>query len=319
MGRLTCFGKTIVDFLNLGTVEDGPLKLPEYRQFPGGAPANVAVAFARLGGESAFAGQVGNDAFGRFLTDALDTYQVDTRALQTHATAKTAAAFITLNEQGERSFDFYRQNTADIALTSLDVQDRWFMNSTFFHAGSNTLTDEQIAQTTVHALTKAKKQGCITCFDVNLRPNLWPNQTINTQAVLSALSHVDILKLTKDELLTLCPEGEMAFVKQTIQQGVSLILMTDGPAPVKVLAKGIYSEITPPSAKAADTTAAGDAFMGGFLFALSEQSDIKKALSSQNTLEEMVLFASKCGAYAVTKQGAFTAMPTLDELEAHFS
>lgn len=314
MGAITCFGEALIDFLNTGSTRDGLISIPEFRQFPGGAPANVAVAIARLGGDARFAGQVGDDTFGRFITDSLTTYGVDTNHLTLHPEAKTALAFVFLDEQGERSFEFHRDATADLLLTEFDVKDRWFIGADLFHFCSNTLTDKHITGTTLAALKNARKQGCVVSFDVNLRHNLWPEGQADAQRVLDCFSHVDVIKVSRDELEYLAPDGEEAFVRHAIGQGVSTILITDGGEPIKVLAKGIYSEITPPATLVVDTTAAGDAFTGGFLFALAEQPDLRKALADQQALEEMALFASKCGAYTVARQGAFTSLPTLEEL-----
>jgi fructokinase len=314
MAGVLCFGEALIDFLNTGVTAEGPINVPDFRQFPGGAPANVAVAIAKLGGDARFAGQVGDDTFGHYLKDALETYEVDTSNLSFHPTARTALAFVFLDDNGERSFEFFRDQSADMLVTPQDVKDIWFRDAALFHFCSNTLTETAIAKTTIHALERARKQGCVVSFDVNLRHNLWPTGKADTAIINECFKHVDILKVSKEELDYLEPEGEAAFVKAAIAQGVKTILVTDGGNAVKVLAKGVYSEISPPQTKAVDTTAAGDAFTGGFLFALSEQSDIRKAIANQNTLEAMTIFASKCGAFAVERQGAFTALPTLDEL-----
>lgn len=315
MAAITCFGEALIDFLNTGHQAEGPINIPDFRQFPGGAPANVAVAIGKLGGEARFAGQVGDDTFGRFLKSSLETYQVDTQSLRLHPTAKTALAFVFLDDSGERSFEFFRDQTADLLLKPTDIQDRWFLGADVFHFCSNTLTDEAISETTIAALQKAKKQGCLVSFDINLRHNLWPNGEADRNRVMTCMDYVDVIKVSKEELDYLSPEGEQAFVKEVIGQGVSTVLITDGGEPIKVIAKGVYSEITPPETDVVDTTAAGDAFTGGFLFALAEQDNPKEALTNQDRLEEMVLFASRCGAFTVARQGAFTALPTLEDLK----
>lgn len=315
MSAITCFGEALIDFLNTGKQQEGPIAIPDFRQFPGGAPANVAVAIGKLGGHARFAGQVGDDTFGRFLEASLETYDVDTSCLLKHPSAKTAMAFVFLDDDGERSFEFYRTNTADMLLTEFDVQDKWFMGSDIFHFCSNTLTEDSIAATTRVALEKARKQGCVVSFDINLRHNLWPTGQANIEEVKRCFALVDLIKVSKEELDYLSPEGEQAFVKEAIEQGVTTVLITDGGNPIKVLARGVYSEINTPKTDVVDTTAAGDSFTGGFLYALSEQKDIRKALSDQETLEQLTLFASKCGAFTVARQGAFTALPTLDDLE----
>lgn len=67
MKPLLCFGEALIDFLHSGFDSENGIEIANFRQFPGGAPANAAVAFARLGGVARFAGQVGDDPFGNFL------------------------------------------------------------------------------------------------------------------------------------------------------------------------------------------------------------------------------------------------------------
>lgn len=315
MAVISCFGEAIIDLLTLDKTQVGEIDAPNLRQFPGGAPANVAVAVAQLGGEARFIGQVGDDAFGQFMSEALTTYQVDIANLSTHDSAKTAFSLVTLDANNERSFEFNRTNTADLLLSEFDVKDKWFMGADIFHFCSNTLTEPSIAKTTLAALSKAKKQGCLVSFDVNLRHTLWPSEQAEREVIGQCLDFVDVLKVSQSEIDYLSNGDEIAYVKAAVAAGVSTVIITNGSEAIKVLAKGVYSEITPPSVDALDTTAAGDSFIGGFLFALSEQKDMKKALTEQEQLEKMTLFAAKCGAYTAAHQGAFTAMPTLDELE----
>lgn len=100
-------GELLVDFIP--KQKGVPLKeVTEFIKMPGGAPANVVAAVAKLGGLSGFIGQVGNDAFGDYLISTLKQENVDTQYLyQTHQ-AKTALAFVSLKNNGERDFIFYR-------------------------------------------------------------------------------------------------------------------------------------------------------------------------------------------------------------------
>ena len=156
-------------FLPIGTT----LNNKNYRQYPGGAPANAAVAVAKLGGKALFAGQVGTDSFGDFLADALSQYNVDIQFLAQHQEAKTALAFVMLNKDGDRSFSFHRHQTADVLFSAEQVKDTWFKDQPIFHFCSNTLTESAIAQTTIVAVEKAKYHQSLISFDVNLRHNLW--------------------------------------------------------------------------------------------------------------------------------------------------
>src|SRR5690606_17195280 len=83
----------------------GPLETVDaFERHPGGAPANVAIGVARLGGRSAFAGAVGDDAFGRFLSAALGAEGVDTRGLVHTKAGRTSIAFVSLDAHGHPKF-----------------------------------------------------------------------------------------------------------------------------------------------------------------------------------------------------------------------
>src|SRR5690242_21539817 len=111
MAELVCFGEALIDFLGEPETDAGPQR---FQRHAGGAPANVAVAAARLGTATAFVGMFGKDAFGDFLLESLRSAGVDTRhALRTDE-ANTALAFVTLDPMGDRRFSFYRPPAADL-------------------------------------------------------------------------------------------------------------------------------------------------------------------------------------------------------------
>ena len=319
MKSVICFGEALIDFLNINQVEEQPLWLNEFRQYPGGAPANVAVAIAKLGGKALFAGQVGMDAFGDFLQQALESYQVDTQLMSRHPQAKTPLAFVMLDRHGERSFSFFRDQTADLLFESSQVSKNWFSHSTIFHFCSNTLTDERIAQTTQFAVSLAKEQDALISFDINLRHNLWRDKQVDIEHVNNLAKQADVLKYSKDELVFLAQGNELGYIDNLLVDGVSLILITDGAEKIHYYGINAVGEIIPPKVKAVDTTAGGDAFIGAFLFGLSQADNAKMLLSQPTLYRSLITFASACGAHAVTQLGAFPALPTFDDVAVHWN
>jgi len=318
MRPVLCFGEALIDFLNTGKQEDGPLVLNNYRQYPGGAPANAAVAVAKLGGKAIFAGQVGADPFGDFLEQALIEYAVDTTFLARHSEAKTALAFVMLDEEGDRSFSFYRQASADVLFSPQQVDEHWFTDQPLFHFCSNTLTDELITTTTKAAVAKAKANQSLVSFDVNLRHNLWPTGFADIKLVNELVYCADIIKFSRDELEYLSQGNDSDYIQKCLQQGVSLLVITDGEHPIEFFSKVGSAIIPVPSIKAVDTTAGGDAFSGALLFALSQLSDPSSALSSMAVLKQLIKFSSNCGAHAVTLPGAFPALPRFNDIQEHW-
>jgi fructokinase len=318
MKSVLCFGEALIDFLNTSKQNDGPLTLNNYRQYPGGAPANAAVAVAKLGGKALFAGQVGDDPFGHFLSDALTTYHVDTRFLAKHPTAKTAIAFVLLDESGDRSFSFHRHQTADVLFSIDQISEQWFVDEPIFHFCSNTLTEDTIANTTLAAVDKARDNNSLVSFDVNLRHNLWLEGKADIQLINHLVVKADLIKFSRDEIDYLAQGNMNSYIQQCFKSGVSLIIITDGEHDIEYYTAHGGNKISAPTVVAEDTTAGGDAFSGSLLYALSHFSQPKTILHSHETLDVLIKFSSHCGAHTVTKPGAFPALPSFDDVKEYW-
>jgi len=309
MGKVICFGEALIDFLQFDTQLSGPLSLNNYCQYPGGAPANASVAISKLGGQALFLGQVGDDAFGCFLEEALRTYHVDTRYLLKHQTAKTALAFVMLDEDGERSFSFYRDQSADVLFTPAQIPQHIFKAEDFVHFCSNTLTNVDITQTTQAVIDLAKKENMVVSFDVNLRHNLWPMGQADIALVNKFVNQANVLKFSKNELTYLSGEDETNYIDTLLANECQLLLVTNDGDAIEYFSQFHRGQVLPPKVNVVDTTAGGDAFSGGLLFQLSQSADWLDILQNNKRLKALVQFSVACGAHTVTKAGAFPALP----------
>ncbi|KEA62649.1 Fructokinase [Marinobacterium lacunae] len=318
MKKVISFGEALIDMLSNrvgGTAPDGP---ENFTAFPGGAPANVAVAVGKLGGRSYFAGKVGQDMFGDCLREAMQGAGVHTDYLLQTAEAKTALAFVSLDAHGERSFEFYRSPSADLLFRPDEFDDAWFEEPGIFHYCSNTLTEPGIRDATFAGVAKAHESGTLVSFDINLRHNLWPEGSDPLPFIWDAIGQADLLKLCTEELEFLCRDTtEDAVIERIQQAGVSLVLLTDGGNPLRYFSRELNGQLQPPKAQVVDSTAAGDAFTGGVLYALASRDIDRvqlKALNDRDILESVLHTGMQCGAFAVTRKGAFDALPTLADL-----
>ena len=117
---VVCFGELLIDFVP--TVSGVSLaEAPGFKKAAGGAPANVAVCIARLGGSASFVGKVGDDEFGHMLANILKENNVDNSGMRFDKHARTALAFVTLRSDGEREFMFFRHPSADMLLTEAEL------------------------------------------------------------------------------------------------------------------------------------------------------------------------------------------------------
>lgn len=312
--RIVCFGEALIDFLNTGVAREGELALNQFTQFPGGAPANVAVAAAKLGVETRFLGQVGQDTFGDFLLQSLARYGVDTSQTLRHPTAKTALAFVFLDGDGDRSFEFYRDQTADLLLCKTQLQPDQFDGCGLFHFCSNTLTTDTSADTTAAALAMARAVGAVVSFDVNLRHNLWQKGTADRDRVNIFVREAEVLKFSREELEYLAEGDSEGYLQGLLAARSRLILVTDGGAPVSVYTALGHFTVEIPPVNVVDTTAGGDGFSGGLLRVIAT-CGLDTLLDDSDRLQQGVAFAVRCGAIAVSRAGAFPALPTLEEVQ----
>lgn len=316
MVTLLSYGEVLVDFL--------PNKADaSYYPLAGGAPANVAVAYAKLGGKSYFAGGISTDDFGTMLMQKLAHESVDTAYVNTVEHANTAIVLVTLDSAGERSFNFYRHHTADMHYKNHDVDKIDWQKINIFHFCSNTMTNNELHENTLYAIKQARAANVLVSFDVNLRQQLWHNVNELPNRVEQCIAQSDIIKLSKDEALYLANIKQLEFseyINTLSSLGDKLIVITDGPNSIQATNAQNYSLlIDVPKITAVDTTAAGDSFIASFLFALAQQAqsnqcDVSTLIRDQGVVSSAILFASKCGAFTCQHIGAFDALPTLSEL-----
>ncbi|WP_281561505.1 carbohydrate kinase [Thalassomonas sp. RHCl1] len=315
MKKVLCFGEVLIDFL---PNEDDETS---FKPIAGGAPANVAVAIAKLGGESYFVGGIGSDNFGLFLQKQLAAYQVKTDYLCSFENSNSALVLVSLDDKKERSFNFYRHDTADMRFSSDDFQEESFKRSDIFHYCSNTLTTAKLAQTTLTGLKLAKENGLLVSLDVNLRLTLWSEASVLSSRILECLPYTDIIKFSREELLYLSEQLSQSadeLISYCLKTGPSLVVVTDGGNEISVYSREYHFVHQAPAITPVDTTAAGDAFVGGLLYQLAYRDlDIaafQALLTQQTYVENIVEFATLCGAFTCTQKGAFPALPTLADI-----
>ena len=196
---VTALGELLIDLTQSGTDENGN---GIFTAFPGGAPANVAVAASRLGASTGFIGKVGNDAFGRSLAETLSNDGVNTDGLFVSYDVPTTMAIVSVDATGEREFSFYRNPGADMRLTIDEVMEKKELieNADFFHFGTLSMTHSTVEHATIKAVQLAKDNGCLVSFDPNLRPPLWSDLSVAKEKMDYGFGKCDILKISDDEV-----------------------------------------------------------------------------------------------------------------------
>ena len=166
---IVALGEILIDLTQTGVSTAG---IPQFAANPGGAPANLAVAAAKLGAHTAFVGRIGADAYGNFLKKTLIDWGVDVSGLSQDPTHPTTLGVVTVDGTGERDFSFYRDRSADVMLTSEEVPAALLQNTHFFHIGSVSLTAEPARSATLDCARAARSNGALVTYDPNYRANL---------------------------------------------------------------------------------------------------------------------------------------------------
>jgi fructokinase len=319
MSKIVCFGEALIDFLAVSGTEAGAPRA--FLQFAGGAPANVAVAATRLGANAQFVGMLGQDMFGDFLLDSLRRAGVGTDYVVRTSAANTALAFVALDAQAERSFTFYRPPAADLLFRVSDFQPGCFADAAIFHVCSNSLTENEIAATTLEGLALARQAGALISVDLNLRPALWPAGVDPTPRLWQMLQMADLVKLARNELDYLADTvgGEAAVLEKLLGSRAQLVIITNGAEALHWYTPVTRGSATTFRVHAIDTTAAGDAFVGGVLCSLAgrgvNSGTLATFVANAAAVDEVMRFGAASGALATTRNGAFEAMPSRAEVE----
>lgn len=319
MSKVCCLGEALIDFI---PTENGiALKdVEQFKKVAGGAPANVSAAIAGLGGQAAMIGKVGDDPFGEYLIDMLKQKGVHTDYLLQSSRAKTALAFVSLQQDGERDFMFYREPSADMLLDKTEIKREWFENAAIFHFGSISLINEPVRSATKEAIKLAHEKNVVVSFDPNVRLPLWGSEENAKEAILQQIPQSHIVKVSKDELFFLTNvTDEKEAVSQLMTGSVAFLVVTQGAGGCTYYTHNTTGHVSGVSVDSVDTTGAGDAFVGGLLYKLSQNvetvEDLRKLLENKLSVEQDLSFANTCGAITTTKRGAIAALPTLEEVK----
>lgn len=277
---------------------------------PGGAPANVAVGIARLGGDSHFIGRVGGDPFGSFLQQTLRDEGVGTAYMRTDPEHRTSTVIVSLDDQGERTFTFMVRPGADLFLEPADLPR--FNKGEWLHACSIALSAEPCRTTTLMAMQRIKQAGGWVSFDPNLRADLWQDDGLLRQCLDQALRLADVVKLSMEELAFIAgtQPAEHAIEHLAGQYRLALLVVTQGKDGVLVHWRGTTRHYSATPVKSVDTTGAGDAFVAGLLWGLSHFASPHEP----DEIADIIQVAQQCGALATTAKGAMTALPRRQDL-----
>lgn len=270
-------------------------------EVPGGKGGNQAYAIGNLGGDVTMLGAVGNDSAGTRLLKTLSQAGVKTSPIDRLEGRKSGLALISINDQGDNTITVLPNANNEVSPAYIAKHLDFLQNAEII------LLQLEIPLETVY-------------YVINYAHDLGKTIILNPAPAISTLSHdilakVDYLTPNETELglLAQCPIHTLQDITQgahyLLSLGVKNIITTLGPQGALLMNHQRTQLFEGYPAQAIDTTAAGDSFNGA----------IALYLSQGRSIDEAITFANQVASVTVTRKGAQTSIPTLEEVAQKYS
>jgi fructokinase len=277
----------------------------------GGSPYNIVRAIARLGVPAAWVGGLSTDRFGRMLEAGLALDAVVLDAVQ-RTDLPTTLALAELGADGSASYRFYTAETSSPAVHPGPLAGVVGDGVRAFATGSLGLVLEPMA-TTLEAAALAVPADRIVMLDPNARPSITADPAAWRARMARVAARADIVKASAEDLEYLRPGESLPEAAAWVRaQGPTVVLVTDGARPVRVITAAGTELVPAPPVDVVDTVGAGDTFGGAFLACLVHEGVGPTDLADDATILRAARFAVRASAAVCARAGANP--PSLDDL-----
>ncbi|MBN2602274.1 MAG: carbohydrate kinase [Candidatus Marinimicrobia bacterium] len=309
-----CIGELIIDMIS----QEPGRSLSEaenFSKFAGGAPANVAVGLANFDRNVAFIGRVGDDSFGKYLRQKMEKHSINTDYLIAVRGHSTRLAYVSIDEQGERSFEFLEKSPADLALMASDISQIELNQSKVIHFGSLGLADTKARKEFIKILNVVNSTDTLISFDPNYRSSLWKSESEAYRVLNAFAAKAHILKMDIEEAKFLCNCHSTDEILKSLTFKTSQIVAITMGENGCILKNRKYSVKIPGfKVNVVDSTGCGDAFMAALIDGIISFEKTHKSLSEEE-LYTIGTRANAAGAIAATRYGAMSNPPTRSEID----
>lgn len=299
--RLVVCGEALLDVF---TGADTPTGLALEARI-GGSPLNAAIGLARLGQPVAFLGAISRDVAGQRLLRALRDEGVDTALVQA-VDAPTTLSLVGVDAAGVPSYAFYGHGGAERQLHAHSLP---ALPDTVaaLQLGSYALVVEPVGSA-LQALVAREGRRRLVAVDLNVRPGVEPSMSAWRAALAALLPHVDLLKLSEEDLALLHPgEPVEALAAAWQAAGVAWVVLTRGARGAQAWTRHGPVSVPARPVRLADTVGAGDAFQAALLAWLAEHALLSPAgvhAAPADAVAQALGFAAAAAAVACGRRGA---------------
>lgn len=308
-------------------------EVTSWTPYPGGAPANVATALARLGSHTIFLSAIGRDELGEEFINLLKSRNVNIEFIQRN-NYPTRDVLVTRSLDGDREFAGFgaaeTDQYSDCYMDPDQIPEKVIQESDVLITGTLGLAYSGSGNSIRKAVENAEKGSCIVVIDVNWRPVFWHDANDAKKIIEDFVNQADILKVTDEEAEWLfgIPAGQAVSHPETVLKCIphaSGVLVSAGEKGSSYAFKSPEGDkdltgIVPVlPVKVADTTGAGDAYLSGFVFFLLQNGGMDDLMTDPDKLRRAVEFATGCGAFTCTNPGAIASQPTVLDVESLLS
>ena len=298
-----CCGEALIDVFSNHNDEANHLSLVA---LPGGTPYNVAIAIARLGGQSALLTGISSDSLGQHLYQSLKNESVVTDYL-IRRQYPTALSLISVDNVGQPSYTFYGSNCADSSITR-QMFPKIGSDVAGLHFASYSIVMPPAADAFLELATEFKDR--FISIDPNVRPTVFPNIDTWRARIDCFAEFAQLLKVSTEDLQYLYPGVAVeTIVERYLAKGVKLVVITDGDQAVSAWTQHCQVvRVKPLPTKVVDTVGAGDTFQAALLVKLFEMGvgnpNVAIEALDEDQIHDLLSFANQAARLTCLKRGA---------------
>ena len=263
-----------------------------FKQSFAGDTANTAIYLSRLGAKSSYISSVGTDDLSIKMLNFFKKENVQTNNIFQNRNKTLGLYLIQNNKKGERTFFYWRSNSAAKTLFENVNSKKLFNqickhNAIYFSGITLSIYDQKSINKFYEVLKLLKNNGKKICFDFNVRMKNWKSKKIAQQTMIRFSNIADIIFMTKEDINNLGLKNYKTIINRNYKNKIIVFRLGNGE--INIFNKGNFEKYKVYLVKKVkDTTACGDAFNACFLYNYFNSREIKDCVKLAHRLGKKV-------------------------------